>query len=152
MCVVLWYLSHGRSRISSSDPEISCDQTWSTVTSGNNPESPGSSWTGKNRLYIKKRVNKRFKTWKTWKRECEIFWLHTIFAFIISMTVNISTDAKPIKNIKMADSNTLTGKVGSHLFLFTSSSVFLSQLVGYVVFHVTFHGGVTQESSAFFSS
>ena len=37
----------------------------------------------------------------------------------------------------------------SPLFLFTSASVFLSQLVGYVAFHVTFHGVVTQESSAF---
>ena len=31
------HLSHSRSRISSSEPEISRDQMWSTVTNGNNP-------------------------------------------------------------------------------------------------------------------
>ena len=63
--------------------------------------------------------------------------------------VNVSTNDKPIKNIEMANSNTPIGKVGFRLFLFTPASVFLSQLVGYVAFHVTFHGVVTQESSAF---
>ena len=43
----------------------------------------------------------------------------------------------------MADSNTPIGKVRSRLCFYLRSSV------SYVAFHVTFHGVVTQESSAF---
>ena len=67
------YLSHGRSRISSSETDISRDQTWSTVTNGNNPSVTGLLKNGKEHR-LKKRVNICFKTWKTWKTEKREWW------------------------------------------------------------------------------
>ena len=49
------YLSHGQSRILSSKPETLHDQTWSTVTNGNNPRVTRLFINGKeHKLYIKK--------------------------------------------------------------------------------------------------
>ena len=55
--------------------------------------------------------------------------------------INHQYDVNGSIDIKMADSNTPKGK--RDLPSFTSASVFLSPLVGYVAFHVTFHGVVT---------